>query len=56
MQQKDTEDALTNPSCSCLENQTAIYVNEMGVVNIRLASVAKFIVHTDPSYKASKFM
>lgn len=50
----DTEDAITNPNCSCLINQTAIYINEVKVVNIRLDSVAKFIVHIDLPYKAKE--
>lgn len=41
---KDTEDAITNHNCSCLINQTVKYINEVKVVNIKLDSVAKFIV------------
>lgn len=51
---KDTEDAITNPNCSCLWNQIAIYITEVKVVNIRLDSVAKFIVHIDLPYKAKE--
>lgn len=49
---KDTENAITNPNCSCLINLIAIYVNEVKVVSIRLDSVAKFIAHTDLPHKA----
>lgn len=41
---KDTEDAITNHNCSCLVDQTAIYINEVNAVNIKLDSVVKFIV------------
>lgn len=53
---KDTEDAITNHNCSCLINQTVIYMNEVKVVNIKLDSVAKFIVHIDLPHKEKKFM
>lgn len=53
---KDTEDTLTNHNCSCLINQTVIYINEVKVVNIKLDSVAKFIVWIDLPYKERKFM